>query len=122
MEPKMSDFPEFMKSPRNKIDAESQHGRGIEGYVYDGVDGGQMAFWTCSEGGTSDEHVHDYDEYFVVIEGLYTLIIGGREIPIPAGGEYFIPRGVAHAGKYIAGTRTIHAFGGKRVGRVSDRS
>ena len=120
MELKMSDFPEFMKNPRNRIDTESQFSRGIEGYIYDGADGGQMAFWTCKEGGTSAEHVHDYDEYFVVIEGLYILIMDGREIPVPAGGEYFIPRGVAHAGEYIAGTRTIHAFGGRRARRVGD--
>jgi len=76
-----------------------------------------MAFWTHEIDGISKEHVHDYDEYFVIVQGKYTLIIGGKKIPMGVGQEYFIPKGLAHAGEYIAGTRTIHAFGGKRVKR-----
>lgn len=113
----MNDFPGFMKNPANKIDSQSQS-RGIEGYVYDGMDGGQMAFWTCHEGGESAEHVHSYDEYMLVVKGRYTLIIGGRSIPITTGQEYFIPKGLPHAGVFTSGTRTIHAFGGKRAKRV----
>ncbi|MFA4901169.1 MAG: cupin domain-containing protein [Desulfobaccales bacterium] len=113
----MNDFPEFMKAPRNKISSSSQYAAGIEGYVFDGAEGSQMAFWTCAVDGISKEHVHDFDEYFVVIQGKYTIMIGGHKIPIGAGEEYFIPKGLAHAGEYIAGTRTIHAFGGKRAER-----
>lgn len=29
--------------------------------------------------------------------------------------EYFISRGTLHGGEVVAGTRTIHAFGGKRA-------
>lgn len=43
----MEDFPEFMKSAANKIATNSQSTPGVEGYLYDGVDGNQMAFWTC---------------------------------------------------------------------------
>jgi quercetin dioxygenase-like cupin family protein len=117
----MHDFPEFMKAPCNKISSGSQYTTGIEGYVFDGSDGSQMAFWTCAADGISKEHVHDFDEYFVVIQGKYTLMIGGHKIPIVAGGEYFIPKGLAHAGEYIAGTRTIHAFGGNRAKRESEK-
>jgi mannose-6-phosphate isomerase-like protein (cupin superfamily) len=76
-----------------------------------------MAFWTCRET-ASTEHVHDFDEYMIVVEGRYTLIIGGEKIPVRAGEEYFIPRGTRHGGEVVAGTRTIHAFGGRRVERV----
>jgi len=76
-----------------------------------------MAFWIHAIDGISQEHVHDYDEYFVVVQGRYTLLIGGKKIPVGVGEEYFIAKGVAHAGEYNAGTRTIHAFGGKRVKR-----
>lgn len=31
----MDDFPEFMKNPANKIAAETQYARGIDGYVHD---------------------------------------------------------------------------------------
>src|SRR5512142_266751 len=107
----MNDFPGFMKTAENAISPESQS-QGIEGWVYDGVDGKQMAYWTCNVDGTSQEHVHDYDEYFVVVHGTYTLIIEGKRIPVRAGEEYHIPKGLAHAGEFVAGTRTIHCFGG----------
>jgi mannose-6-phosphate isomerase-like protein (cupin superfamily) len=113
----VNDFPEFMKVSCNKISSSSQYATGIEGYVFDGADGSQMAFWTCGVDGISEEHVHDFDEYFVVIQGKYTLLIGGHEIPLAAGEEYFIPQGLPHAGEYISGTRTIHAFGGHRAQR-----
>lgn len=76
-----------------------------------------MAFWTCSDNARPVEHVHDYDEYMLVVQGCYTLVIKGNRIPLRAGEEYFIPRGVAHGGEVVAGTRTIHAFGGHRADR-----
>jgi quercetin dioxygenase-like cupin family protein len=112
----MDNFPEFMKNPKNAI-AESNPARDIEGYVFNGADGSQMAFWQCRAGGVSEEHTHDFDEYFVVLKGCYTLIISGEKIPVHPGEEYHIPKGVPHAGEFIAGTRTIHAFGGKRADR-----
>ena len=114
----MDDFPEFMKRPANRIATSSQSTPGVEGYVFDGVDGSQMAFWTCRETAASAAHAHDYDEYMAVLEGCYTLIIDGKRIPVKAGEEYFIPQGVLHGGEVLAGTRTIHAFGGRRANRV----
>jgi mannose-6-phosphate isomerase-like protein (cupin superfamily) len=54
----------------------------------------------------------------IVVQGCYTLIINGERIPLSAGEEYVIPRGVMHEGEVQAGTRTIHAFGGRRADRV----
>jgi len=113
----VKEFPEFMKSAANKIATGSQSTRGVEGYVYDGADGSQMTFWTCHENADSAPHVHEYDEYMVVVEGCYTLVFEDRYVSVKAGEEYFIPRGVWHGGEVIAGTRTIHAFGGVRVER-----
>jgi mannose-6-phosphate isomerase-like protein (cupin superfamily) len=115
----MNDFPAFMKSPANRIATTSQATPGVEGYVFDGVDGSQMAFWTCRENTVSAPHVHNYDEYMVVVQGCYTLIIDGKRIPIQVGGEYFIPKGTWHGGEPVAGTRTIHAFGGRRAERLA---
>ncbi|MBI5584457.1 MAG: cupin domain-containing protein [Deltaproteobacteria bacterium] len=114
----MQDFPPFMKTPLNRIPPSSQSTPGIEGYVYDGADGSQMAFWTCHESAKSQEHVHDYDEYMVVVKGCYTLLIQGRRIDLKPGQEYFISKGIPHGGEVVAGTRTIHAFGGVRVIRA----
>lgn len=114
----MDDFPEFMKRAVNRIAKSNQATPGVEGYVFDGADGSQMAFWTCRETAVSAAHSHEYDEYLIVVQGQYTLIIDGRRIPLSAGEEYFIPRGVLHSGEVLAGARTIHAFGGQRAERA----
>lgn len=116
----MDNFPEFMKNPANRIATGNQSTPGVEGYVFDGADGSQMAFWTCRETASSTAHAHDFDEYFTVVQGCYTLIIDGKRIPVKAGEEYFIPPGVLHGGEVVAGTRTIHAFGGRRADRVRE--
>lgn len=117
----MDDFPEFMKRAANRIATSSQATPGVEGYVFDGADGSQMAFWTCHESAASAAHAHDYDEYMIVAQGCSTLIIDGQRIPVKAGEEYFIPRGVLHGGEVLAGTRTIHAFGGRRAKRIREQ-
>jgi quercetin dioxygenase-like cupin family protein len=116
----MNDFPEFIKQPANRIAGADQATPGVEGYVFDGRDGSQMAFWTCRETAASAAHVHPYDEYLLVVQGCYTLIVNGERIPVRAGEEYLIPRGVPHGGEVLAGTRTIHALGGHRADRVRD--
>jgi mannose-6-phosphate isomerase-like protein (cupin superfamily) len=116
----MDDFPQFMRAAANRIATQSQATPGAEGYVFDGVDGSQMAFWRCHETTASAAHVHDYDEYMVVVQGCYTLIIDGQRIALHSGDEYYIPRGVLHAGEVFAGTRTIHAFGGRRASRIQN--
>ena len=83
----MDNFPEFMRHPANRIAKAHQATPGVEGYIFDGADGSQMAFWTCRETAASATHAHDYDEYMLVVEGCYTLIIGGERIPVKAGGN-----------------------------------
>ena len=114
----MNHFPQFMKNPVNMIAKSEQATPGVEGYVFDGADGSQMAFWTCTENASSGEHVHEYDEYMIVVQGCYTLILSGARISLRAGEEYVIPQGVRHGGEVVAGTRTIHAFGGRRADRA----
>ena len=106
-----------MQQPANRIAVRDQATPGVEGYVLDGADGSQMAFWTCRQTAASSAHTHDFDEYMLVVEGCYTLLLGSERIRLTAGDEYVIPRGTAHAGEVEAGTRTIHAFGGHRVDR-----
>jgi mannose-6-phosphate isomerase-like protein (cupin superfamily) len=117
----MNDFPEFMRNPSNRIASQAQYTPGIEGYVFDGIDGSQIAIWTNRKGGISVEHTHEYDEYFIVVQGQYDVIIGGKRIPVKVGEEYFIPKGTLHGGVSLPGTRTINAFGGKRAIREIER-
>lgn len=114
----MNEYPEFMRSPVNAV-ASHQQSVGVEGFVFDGIDGSQVIIFQCAKNGISKEHVHDFDEYFVVLQGEYTLGIEGRRIKLTAGQEYYIPKGIPHDGAFIAGTRTINAFGGKRAERKS---
>jgi mannose-6-phosphate isomerase-like protein (cupin superfamily) len=126
----MDDFPAFMKSAANRIASSSQATPGVEGYVFDGADGSQMAFWTCRESAVSAPHVHNYDEYMLVVQGCYTLLFhgpcapgasapsGATSVPVHAGQEYLISKGQWHSGKPTAGTRTIHCFGGHRAERT----
>ena len=108
-------FPEFMCRPGNRIPASQQNTPYIEGYYYTANDGSQMAFWTCLADRVSKEHQHDYDEYMLCVEGEYIVTIDGKEYVLHAGDELFIPRGSLQGGRVKAGTRSIHAFGGKRV-------
>jgi mannose-6-phosphate isomerase-like protein (cupin superfamily) len=114
----MTEFPEFMKRPANKIATSNQATPGVEGYVFDGADGSQTAFWTCTQNARSAPHVHEYDEYMIVVDGCYKLVIDGQQVQLKRGDEYFIAAGVSRGGEVLAGTRTIHAFGGRRAERA----
>ncbi len=116
----MNDFPEFMRDPKNKISSKSQYTKDIEGYVFDGIDESQAAFWKLNKARISEKHVHEYDEYLLVVQGKYTLIFDDKRVPLSAGEEYLIPKGLAHAGENTPNTRTIHVFGGKRVKRENE--
>jgi ethanolamine utilization protein EutQ (cupin superfamily) len=107
----MDEFPEFMKRPANRIAASSQTTAGVEGYVFEGVDGSQMAFWTCRETAPCAPHVHDFDEYMVVVQGCYTLIIDEKRVPVQAGEEYFIPKdsGMPENPRQAPGPSTLSA-------------
>lgn len=111
----MKDFPDFMKVEANHINASQQNTADIDGYYYTANDGSQMAFWTCYADRVSAAHCHDFDEYMVCISGQYTVIMNGKETILNPGDELLIPKGTVQGGHCIAGTRTIHAFGGKRI-------
>ena len=111
----MNGFPEFMKNEKNHISSSQQNTPDIDGYYFEGQDGSQMAFWTYYSDRISKEHKHDFDEYTVCVSGQYSAIIDGKEIILNPGDELFVPKGTMQRSKAIAGTRTIHAFGGKRI-------
>ena len=114
----MKDFPEFMRNSKNRVDPKDQKTQDIVGYFFEGADGTQTAFWTCYSDRTSLVHSHEFDEYLVCVDGEYTLIIGDKETVLKPGDEFVIPKHTPHSGKCVAGTRTIHAFGGKRIQRT----
>jgi mannose-6-phosphate isomerase-like protein (cupin superfamily) len=111
----MREFPEFMKNSRNHIDSKNQNTEDIDGYYYEGANGGQMAFWTCYSDQVSEKHMHEFDEYMICVSGRYVAVIDDKEYVLDPGDELFIPKGAEQWGRCVAGTRTIHAFGGKRI-------
>ena len=113
----MTGFPEFLKNPINAVRDEDQS-PGVKGYIFDGLDGSQVILWESQVGVESDEHVHDFDEYFVIVEGEYSGVVGGRTVSLKAGDELLVPRGTPHSGKFPAGSRFIYAFSGRRARRA----
>jgi len=111
----MNDFPEFMKSEKNHISSDQQNTPDIDGYYFEGEDGSQMAFWTYYSDRVSKEHKHEFDQYTVCVSGQCIVIIDGKEIVLNPGDELYVPKGTLQSERVIAGTRTIHAFGGKRI-------
>jgi quercetin dioxygenase-like cupin family protein len=111
----MKTFPDFIKSSQNKVDASQQNTDDIEGYYFQGADDTQIAFWECHADRISKKHAHPFDEYMVCVSGEYTAYLDEQEIVLKPGDELYIPKGTEQWGKCIAGTRTIHAFGGKRI-------
>lgn len=109
------DFPRFMFRSENKIPASQQNTQDIEGCYYTANDGSQMAFWIYQSDRVSKEHMHDYDEYMLCVEGEYIVTIDGEEHILHSGDELYIPKGSLQGGRVKAGTRSIHAFGGQRV-------
>ena len=117
----MKDFPEFMKNSKNRVPVKDQNTQDVVGYFFEGADGTQMAFWTCHSDKLSLTHSHEFDEYLVCVYGEYTVIVGDKETVLKPGDEFVIPKHTPHCSKRIVGTRTIHAFGGKRIQRTEKK-
>ena len=113
----MKDFPAFVKNPLNRIAASSQYTEDIEGYVFDGADGSQVAFWSCDRDRVSAVHTHEFDEYVVVIQGRCVVTMGESQVELRAGDELLVPKGTPQSMTVSAGTRTVHVFGAMRAKR-----
>jgi len=118
----MTEFPAFLRHPANAVAVDPNHASaGLEGFVFDGANGSQIVLWQCPKGGTSPEHVHDFDEYAIVAQGTFRGSAGGAKVSLGPGEECYIPAGVPHEGSYSVGYRAIDGFGGQRVKRAGGR-
>jgi len=115
----MKKFPEFVMQPADGV--ANVPDPSMKGVVFEGTEGTQIVFWQCEEGGESAEHVHEFWEYAVVVEGSCDCVIDGKPVHLGPGDECVIPPGIRHSGKYSLGYRAIDAFGGKRVERISSK-
>lgn len=115
----MKKFPEFIMKPSDRV--ANVPDPSMKGVVFEGVEGTQIVFWECEEGGESPEHSHEFWEYAVVVEGTCDCMIEGKLVHLEPGDECVIPAGTKHSGRYSPGYRAIDAFGGKRVERMSNK-
>jgi len=111
----MNSFPDFIKDEANRIPEDQQNTAAVEGFVYQGRGAGQVAFWTCHEARESNWHRHDFPEYLCVVAGEYVLVLEEGERTLGPGDEVEIRAGARQSARIAAGTRTIHAFGGRRI-------
>ena len=111
----MDTFPDFMKRQANRIDACQQNTPDIDGYWYEAADGSQICVWTYFSDRESKESVHAFDEYVLCVAGEYVEVFDGTEHVLHKGDELVVPAGTPHHGRVTKGTRTIHAFGGRRI-------
>lgn len=103
------DVIEVEQSPESTLRSEE-----FIGHIFNSCEGNQLAHWICLKDIISEEHTHEFDEYFAVMQGQYLLYLNGKEICLGAGNDVFIPAGTPHSGKMHAGTSILHVFGGHR--------
>jgi uncharacterized protein YndB with AHSA1/START domain len=118
----LGSFPAFMTGPANCVAEASLRIPGVEAYVFDGADGTQLLLCHAKSDADTGEQWRDADEYLAVLEGRYVLSINGMEIQLDAGREFVIPRSARISGRFTAGTRTLHAFGGRGLKRAAPQS
>ena len=111
-----------MRNEKNAVHPDDQTS-GAEGYIFDGIDGSQMIIWTsrAEEPIRTKRHTHDYDEWFLILNGSFHGDVGGKKIEMGSGEEIHIPAGIPHNGEYSAGFRSIHAFSKKRARRIEEK-
>ena len=114
----LGSFPAFLRSPANRVADTSLRIPGVEASVFDGADGTQLTLCHAQSDATTGEQWQDFDEYLAVLEGSYVLTINGMEIQLGAGRQFVVPRGARISGRFSAGTRTLHAFSGRGLGRL----
>jgi quercetin dioxygenase-like cupin family protein len=51
----------------------------------------------------------------VLVSGEYIVYLNNKKVVLFPGDELYIPKGTEQWGECKAGTRSIHAFGGKRI-------
>lgn len=52
----MASFPDFIRSPKNRVAPASRYTEDIEGHPFDGADGSQAALWSCRSDRVSDPY------------------------------------------------------------------
>ena len=71
--------------------------QGIASRVLARNGGGSVTLFAFDAGESLSEHTSPFDALVHVIEGAFTLTIGGVPVPSPAGSMVLMPAGVPHA-------------------------
>jgi quercetin dioxygenase-like cupin family protein len=94
----MKIFPEFIMQPVDRV--ANALDPSMKDVVFDGAEGTQIVFWQFEESGEVPEHVHDFWEYCVVVEGTMDTMVGGKMIHLDPGDECVVPPSTKHSGRF----------------------
>lgn len=91
-----------MASKVQKVNWEDlPHEKVVSGYTRTGfgAEKGQLIYSVVEPGaGSTEPHVHDFDQFMMVVEGSFRMVLDGVEEIVNAGELLFIPAGVWHSG------------------------
>lgn len=102
------DFPAFLKSKGASL-AELLPNPALDGVVFAAPNGARFAVLGASGDGETAEHQLQGDAYIFVVEGTYTLRLGGNELVVQAGTELHVPGGGRVSGHVTRGARLFYA-------------
>lgn len=67
----------------------------------------ELAMVHLAEGQGAEQHVHDSEQWVVILEGLLQIEAGDDHRELTSGQAYFIPGGVPHSTRAIETTRAL---------------
>jgi quercetin dioxygenase-like cupin family protein len=115
-------FPSFLKQTENRSEGAFNQTPGLETHAFQGPQGSELLLWQATEDADTKAHSHDREAYLLVIEGSYTLALGGAKLTLEAGGEFHFPKGLPIAGSVTRGTRGVLGLGPKRKAEGNEKA
>jgi quercetin dioxygenase-like cupin family protein len=86
--------------------------KGIRAWIVQG-ENTQLVFFEMEPSAVVPEHIHEYPQWGMVIDGEMNLIINGRSLICTKGTEYLIPARAEHYARFHKETRVVDFFSEK---------
>jgi uncharacterized protein YndB with AHSA1/START domain len=108
----LGEFPGFLRDTLSATDPLRE--LGIEGRRFASEGGGELTLLHATRGARTPERKEAGDAYLLVIEGAFSLHLGGMELPLGPGAEFHLPAGLPTSVSVSAGTRWLFATPAQR--------
>jgi quercetin dioxygenase-like cupin family protein len=86
--------------------------KGIRAWIMQG-ENTQLVFFEMEPSAVVPEHIHEYPQWGMVIDGEMNLITNGKSLICTKGTEYLIPARVKHYARFYKETRVVDFFSEK---------